>query len=67
VRWLEAQGGKGAGAGPLGDHLKRMQALEALAKSRYQTGMATAADTAAAEYFRAEAELWVAEAQGGKP
>src|SRR5207244_248870 len=28
ARWFEAQGGKGAGAGPAGEHLKRMQALE---------------------------------------
>ena len=67
VRWFEAQGGKGAGAGPAGDHLKRVQAIEAQVKSRYQAGMASGTEVAAAEYFRSEAELWALDAQGGKP
>ena len=66
VHWFEAQGGKGS-AGPAGEHLKRMQALEAQVKARYQAGATSAGDVAAAEYYRAEAELWLYDAQGGKP
>jgi hypothetical protein len=65
VRWLEAQGGKKAGAGPAGEHVKRMAALEATVKSQVQAGMASAADAAAAEFYRIEAEVWAQEA--GKP
>ncbi|HZS38027.1 MAG TPA: hypothetical protein VFF06_14420 [Polyangia bacterium] len=45
------------------EHLKRMQALEALAKARYAAGVAGPVDGAAAEYYRVEAELWVASAK----
>ena len=67
VRWLEAQGGRRGGVGPADDHLKRMQALEATVKAKVQAGIASGADTAAAAYYRAEAELWAIEARGNKP
>ena len=67
VRWLDAQGGVKAGPGPADEHLKRMQGLEGAVKSKVQAGMAGQADAAAAAYYRAEAELWAADARGAKP
>lgn len=67
VRWLDAQGGVKAGAGPADEHLKRMQGLEGAVKTKAQAGMASQADAAAAAYYRAEAELWAADAHGIKP
>lgn len=66
VRWYEAQGGKKAGPGPAGEHLKRMAALEATVKAQFQGGLASTADVTAAEFYRVEAEVWLEEA-GGKP
>ncbi len=59
VRWLESQ--RDSAAKPAAqDHLKRMQALETAAKARASSGMATADEATAAEYFRAEAQVWAA-------
>jgi hypothetical protein len=63
ARWHAAERGGGAAVAAAA-HLKRMQALEGAVKSQVQSGMASSADALAAEYYRAEAELWVAEAAG---
>jgi hypothetical protein len=61
VRWLTAQLDAGAKApAALEDHLQRMKDLEAAVTAKVQAGTAAKADTLAAAYFRAEAELWAA-------
>lgn len=67
VRWFEAQGGAKGGAAPADRHLRRMQALEATVKGQGASGLASGADVAGAAYYRAEAELWAAEARGKGP
>lgn len=67
VRWFEAQGGPKGNATAADDHLKRMQDLESAVKTQFQSGLVTAADVAGVAYYRAEAELWSAEAHGSKP
>jgi len=57
VRWFESQR-EGAGKAAAQDHLRRMQALESAAKARAAAGVAPADEPVAAEYFRAEAQVW---------
>ena len=65
VRWCDAQrDAKGNLPQPIAqEHLKRMVALEALAQQRYAAGAAGVAEKAMAEYYRAEAEAWLANAK----
>jgi len=62
VRWCDAQrDAKGnLPQAAAQEHLKRMTALEALAQQRYASGSASAAEKAMAEFYRAEAEDWLA-------
>jgi hypothetical protein len=55
--WYEAEheaGIKTAGA----DHLARVTKIQALVAKKVATGMASSADTAAADYYVAEANVW---------
>lgn len=62
VRWLEAQRAlplTGAAlTAAIDEHLRRMQALEAVARQQYTAGTATSLDVDGATFFRAQAELW---------
>jgi outer membrane protein TolC len=49
----------------LEEHLKRMADLEKLANERYKAGVIPSAGVAAAQYFRIEAETWLAQARRG--
>ena len=44
-------------------HLDRMKQLEALVKQSHRVGEASALHVAAAEYYRLEAEFWLAQAK----
>ena len=46
-------------------HLARMRDLEKMAGERYKTGNASPADVTATEYYRIEAETWLAQARRG--
>jgi len=63
-RWLEAQRKasteKVDQTKAFEDHCARMKELEELVKNRSEAGTETAAYRAAAEFYRAEAELWLA-------
>lgn len=41
-----------------------MKTLEALVATKYAAGMANAGDKAGAEFYRAEADLWVQRGKG---
>jgi hypothetical protein len=62
-RWLEAQRALAATKADhkraLEEHRDRMMSLEAHLKDRAKTAPELAADVAAAEFFRLEAEVWV--------
>ena len=45
------------------DHLDRMQKLEALIKKIRRLGFGRSSDVGASEYYRVEAECWLAEAK----
>jgi hypothetical protein len=45
-------------------HYTRMKALESTVAAKMQTGTASMADKAAAEYYRVEAEIWVRRGKG---
>jgi bla regulator protein blaR1 len=65
-RWLEAQqglSGRAKDAAAVKDHLARMMDLGKIIEAQYKAGVATAADVAAAEYYRAEAEVELAQAR----
>jgi hypothetical protein len=63
TRWADAEGAKAAA---VDQHLDRMKQLEAAVDKAFKAGVATAADMAAANYYRAEAEAWSARAHGAK-
>ncbi len=50
----------------LEDHLNRMKKLEQLIKKIRRIGFGRSYDVGAAEYYRLEAELWLARAKAGK-
>lgn len=50
----------------LEDHLNRMKKLEGLIKKIRRLGFGRSYDVGAAEYYRLEAELWLAKAKSGK-
>jgi len=54
-RWAEAQRATGV-ATAVADHLKRMQALETLVKTKVGAGLLNAIETNATAYYVAEAE-----------
>jgi hypothetical protein len=60
-RWYQADRAVNGNGQASQEHYKRMQALDALVKSRVQSGVASNADALAVAYFRAEAELWASE------
>jgi hypothetical protein len=67
-RWLEAQQelatkkeGKVAAAEA---HLTRMRGLEKYLRSAHKSGVAATFDVAGAEFYRLEAERWVAQGKG---
>jgi hypothetical protein len=68
VRWLTAQRDATTDKQTLADvadsHLKRMQAVEEHVGKMVAAGIAPMSDQTAAEYFRAEAEMWSAQAHG---
>ena len=45
-------------------HVARMKDLENVVRVRYKAGLGTQADVSAAEYYRAEAEIGLAQARG---
>jgi hypothetical protein len=47
------------------EHLDRMKKLEALVKKVRRLGFGRSSDVGASEYYRIEAEYWLAEAQSG--
>ena len=68
VRWYASQraaGGSGSAAAT--EHLKRMQGIEQVVNVRYQMGTSPASEKAQAAFYRAEAELFAAEAAGANP
>lgn len=68
LRWLRAQQALGAGkAGKpvaLQAHLDRMKDLEKLWEAYARTGQGSQTDADAAQYFRIEAEIWLAQVKG---
>ncbi len=66
-RWLDAQRDVAANPGErvtaYAEHLKRMESVAAMVRAQVQAGKATAADGAAADYYRAQAELWLEQAK----
>jgi hypothetical protein len=68
VRWLTAQRDTTADKQTLADfadsHLKRMVAVETHVAKMVSAGISPVSDQTAAEYFRAEAEMWSAQAHG---
>ena len=64
VRWLDAQLDDPATGKAIpqafADHAKRMTELEAHVQEGYQKGLKPAFDLAAVNYYKLEAELWVA-------
>jgi hypothetical protein len=68
-RWMEAQrdveGKKEGKLAALQGHLDRMKKLEAFVKGMYEGKLATPVEVAAQEFYRLEAERWLAQA-GGK-
>jgi len=63
TRWADAEGAKAAAVDA---HLDRMKQLELAIEKSVKAGIANAADLTAANYFRAEAELWSARVHGAK-
>jgi hypothetical protein len=67
VRWLKAQqdldGKEADRLVALKDHFQRMKELGKLADTMVKTGIRSSVDAAAAQYYVAEAELWLAQAQ----
>ena len=66
-RWLDAQldlaGNKEERAAAYRDHLGRMRDVEQKARAQARAGQAEGAGASAAEYFRLQAELWLARAK----
>jgi len=66
-RWMEAQrdqGGKKADpATAIKDHLARMKVLRRFALERYKAGQTTPADVLGADFYIAEAEVWLTQAK----
>jgi RNA polymerase sigma factor (sigma-70 family) len=69
-RWLEAEleaaGGKEQREAALRAHVARMKELVKLAHSLAATGQGRVADATGADYFLAQAELWLLREQGAK-
>jgi hypothetical protein len=67
-RWLEAQQElatkKGDKVAAVEAHLTRMRWLEELLRRMHKSGVAATFDVAGAEFYRLEAERWVAQAKG---
>jgi hypothetical protein len=51
---------------PIEDHLARMKALESLVKKIRKIGFGRSYDVGASEYYRLEAEYWLAVEKSGK-
>jgi multidrug resistance efflux pump len=68
VRWLNAQRDlsprKDDKVAALEAHLKRMKDWQQRVTQMHQTGLVTSLDVAAAQFYQAEAELWLAQANG---
>jgi hypothetical protein len=60
-RWMEAAQELGEGKAAAEAHLERMRELKRLVKALLEGGLATALEAAAADYYVAEAEGWVAQ------
>jgi hypothetical protein len=67
VRWLEAE--RDAAARPADQlpaweaHTKRMKQLDDLVRGRFRAGVAAAVELPAVEYYRKEADFWLARAR----
>jgi hypothetical protein len=65
-RWLEAERQLAGDADrtAIAGHLDRMKKLEEITGARVKAGSGSALEGAAAAFYRAEAETWVAQAKG---
>jgi len=67
VRWLHAEPGWTSDAKnkmtALESHLQRMKELQLRTEKMYKSGLVSLLDATATEFYRAEAELWLAREQ----